>query len=160
MQFIVLYTLKREQCENLTLGGSSLVECNWDRLQVRWLHRCKSNPLDVCKTLFTRFCWCRTDSSQHFPFLFIVHATEQLAFFQHELIPSLQPSFALAAAEAAQVVHLSQHAHYQLWTSNHLHAGTALPYKQPGGAEWDTHGFIREHKPQYKNCKTWHDGSQ
>ena len=76
-----------------------------------------------------------TDGGQHFPLLLVVHAAEQLAFFQHELITSLQPALTLAAAEAAQVVHLAQHAHYQLGATNHLQAGAALPHKQPAGTQ-------------------------
>ena len=81
------------------------------------------------KPFFTWFSWCRTNGSQHFPLLLIVHAAEQLAFLQHELITSLQTAFTLTASEAAQVVYLALHAHYQLRTANDLQAGTALSYK-------------------------------
>lgn len=94
------------------------------------------NMLNVCQTallqaFFTWFSWRGTNGSQHFPLLLIVHAAEQLAFLQHKFITSLQAAFTLTASEAAKVVHLALHAHYQLWASNDLQAGGALPYKQP-----------------------------
>lgn len=88
----------------------------------------------------TRLSGRGADGSQHLPLLLVVHATEQLAFLQHKLITSLQTAFALAAGEAAQVVHLALHAHYELRTPYDLQAGAALPHKQPAGAQRDKDG--------------------
>lgn len=103
----------------------------------------------------TWFSRCGTNSSQHFPLLFIVHATEQLAFFQHKLITSLQPAFTLTAAEAAQVVHLAQDSHYQLRASNHLQAGAALPYKEPGGMQKHKRMFFYVYIRYVKKTEGW-----
>lgn len=89
------------------------------------------------KASHTRLGGCGADGSQHLPLLLVVHATEQLAFLQHKLITSLQTAFALAAGEAAQVVHLALHAHDELGTADDLQAGAALPHKQPAGAQRD-----------------------
>lgn len=80
---------------------------------------------------FTWFGGGGADGGEHLSLLLIISTAEQLTFLEHKLVTPLEPALALAAAEAAQVIHLPQHTHDQLWAANHLQARAALPHKQP-----------------------------
>src|SRR4029434_1758639 len=63
-----------------------------------------------------------------------------------------RPALTLTAAEAQQVVHLTQHAHDQLRAPDGLQARAALPHKQP-----DTHTHTHTHAlAQSERCPHTH----